>query len=175
MPFLRFCCCSWPAGPRWSGRGGPIAAIPDALPFGVSRPDLVARLATGHQPIMLVTGPAGSGKTQLVASWALTSDETVAWVTLEDEDDQASTFWTYVIEALRRAGLSFPEFAPLVPAETVDRSVLNRIAGVLCGLTRPMVLVLDGLRLVLVGRWDPPMPLYRYRLAGARGRRSSAG
>lgn len=165
-------------------------AIPDALPFGVSRPGLVARLATGHQPITLVTGPAGSGKTQLVASWALASDETVAWLTLEDEDDQASTFWTYVIEALRRAGVSFPEFAPLVPAETVDRSVLNRIAAVLCGRTRPVVLVLDGvsqltgqqwaadleflmrrsaqrLRLVLVGRWDPPLPLYRYRLAGA--------
>ena len=163
-----------------------------APPFWVARPGLVARVAAGARgPITLVTGPAGSGKTQLVASWAASrpADEPVVWVTLESEDDQASTFWTYVIEALRRADPSCPDLAALVPSETVERSVLTRLTAVLCGRPRPVLLVLDGvsqltgqqwatdlefvlrhagqwLRLVLVGRWDPPLPLHRYRLAG---------
>jgi LuxR family maltose regulon positive regulatory protein len=166
--------------------------IPQAPPFWVARPELVARLAAGSAKSMtLVTGPAGSGKTQLVASWAATrpAGGEPAWLTLEDEDDQASTFWTYVIEALRRAVPSFPELAPLVPSDVMDRSVLGRLAAAVGDLTRPVVLVLDGvsqlsgrqwandlefvlrhtderLRLILVGRWDPPLPLYRYRLAG---------
>jgi LuxR family transcriptional regulator, maltose regulon positive regulatory protein len=167
-------------------------ATPKAPPFWVARPDLAARVAAGaHGPVTLVTGPAGSGKTQLVASWAAsrTSTEPVAWVTLDSEDGQASIFWTYLLEALRRAEPAFPEFPPLVPSETVDRAMLGRIAAALCALSRPVVLVLDGvtqmtgqqwtnglefvlrhsdrrLRLVLIGRWDPPMPLYQYRLAG---------
>jgi LuxR family maltose regulon positive regulatory protein len=110
-------------------------------------------------------------------------------VTLENEDDQASTFWTYFIEALRRATPSLPEMAPLVPSETVERATLGRLAAALGDQPVPVVMVLDGvsqlsgrqwavdlefvlrhadqrLRLVLVGRWDPPLPLYRYRLSG---------
>ena len=167
-------------------------AIPAAPPFWVARPGLVGRLAAGSQePITLVTGPAGSGKTQLVASWATgrPAGDALAWVTLENEDDQASTFWTYVIEALRRAAPSLAELPPLVPSESVERSALGRLAAALGELPGPMVLVLDNvsqldgrewasdlefvlrhadqrLRLVLVGRWDPPLSLYRYRLAG---------
>jgi LuxR family transcriptional regulator, maltose regulon positive regulatory protein len=167
-------------------------ATPEAPPFWVARPGLVARVAAGVRgPVTLVTGPAGSGKTQLVASWAASrpATEPVAWVTLDDEDGQASTFWTYLVEALRRAEPSLPEFPSLVPSATVDRSRLSRLAAALCGLPGPVVLVLDGvtqlpgqqwangldfvlrhsdrrLHLVLIGRWDPPMPLYQYRLAG---------
>jgi LuxR family maltose regulon positive regulatory protein len=168
-------------------------AVPEAPPFTVARPALVDRIAEGvREPITLVTGPAGSGKTQLVASWvaARTTDEPVAWITLDTEDDQPSTFWTYVIEGLRRAAAApFPAFAPLLPSSTVDRSVLSRLAAAVCEQPGPVVLVLDGvsalgdrqwavdlefllrqteqrLRVILVGRWDPPLPLYRYRLAG---------
>ncbi|NMO52254.1 AAA family ATPase [Actinoplanes sp. TBRC 11911] len=167
-------------------------ATPEAPPFWVARPGLVARLAAGAQePITVVTGPAGCGKTQLVASWAAgrAPADAPAWVTLENEDDQPSSFWTYVIEALRRAAPSLAELPALVPSESLERSSLGRLAAALGELPRPIVLVLDNvsqldgrewaadlefvlrhadqrLRLVLVGRWDPPLPLYRYRLAG---------
>ena len=139
--------------------------------------------------VTLVVGPAGSGKTQLVASWVrgLPIASAVAWVTLED-DDQTDTFWAYVVEALRRAGaLRAP---PVVPSgAAVDRAFLVKLAAEISAFDGPVLLVLDGvstlcgdswaaeldflhrqadgLRLVLVGRWDPPLSLHRYRLAGS--------
>ncbi|MET0419536.1 MAG: LuxR C-terminal-related transcriptional regulator [Actinoplanes sp.] len=160
-------------------------AVPEAPPFMVARPALVERVADGvRHPVTLITGPAGSGKTQLAASWA--TGRPAVWISLEGGDD----LFTYVLEGLRRsAPASFPALGPLVPAAPVDRSVLSRVAAYLAGRGEPVVLVLDGvsqltdgqwaadleflvrhaggqLRLVLVGRWDPPLPLYRYRLAG---------
>ena len=184
-----------------SGRTGGRPEIPlleskfliaEAPPFWVDRPGLVTRVA--EEPVTLITGRAGSGKTQLAAAWAndRMAHQPVAWVTLEREDNQPTTFWTYLIEAMRRAEPSLPEFGPLPPVEGIERSMLGRLATALCGLPQPITLVLDGvsqlagqqwaadldfvlrhadpgLRLVLVGRWDPPMPLHRYRLAGGLG------
>jgi LuxR family maltose regulon positive regulatory protein len=166
-------------------------AIPDRPPFVVTRPRLVDRLRRSDVPVTVVVGPPGSGKTQLVASWATDAraSGTVAWVTLED-DDQACPFWSVVVEALRDAGLEIsPSLASSAVATPVDRSFLVRLASELTRLGTPALLVLDGvsdlagtrwatelefvlrhtaplLRLVLVGRWDPPLPTHRYRLTG---------
>ncbi|MEU4421432.1 helix-turn-helix transcriptional regulator, partial [Actinoplanes sp. NPDC024001] len=162
-------------------------AVPAAPPFMVARPALLGRVTEGVQgPVTLVTGLAGSGKTQLLASWVNSRavDWPIAWITLEQGDEQASTFWTYVLEGLRRAGVDLPP----VPGGTVSRAVLGRLAAIIDEQPTPVVLVLDGasqlpgrdwavglefllshvrrLRVVLTGRWDPPLPLYRYRLSG---------
>jgi len=73
--------------------------------------------------------PAAARLSWSVLGGGRAAGEAGAWVTLESEDDQASTFWTSLIEALRRAEPSFPKFAPLVPSDTVDRSVLGRLAA----------------------------------------------
>jgi LuxR family maltose regulon positive regulatory protein len=166
--------------------------IPDRPRFVVPRPRLFERLSWRSQaPVTLVVGPAGSGKTQLVASWAASesADAVTAWVTLEDDDDPDWAFWTYVVGALRRAGALTSRTPMLSPGATVDRSFLTRLAAELSEAQVRVVLILDGvssltgerwaadlefvvrhssplLRLVLVGRWDPPLPLHRYRLAG---------
>ncbi|MEV6300608.1 LuxR C-terminal-related transcriptional regulator [Actinoplanes sp. NPDC051861] len=160
--------------------------VPAAPPFMVARPALLNRVTEGIQgPVTLVTGVAGSGKTQLLASWVSSRavDWPVAWITLEQGDEQTMTFWTYVMEGLRRAGVAVPP----VPGGNVSRAVLARLALSIEEQPGPLVLVLDGasqlpgdwavglefllshvtkLRVVLTGRWDPPLPLYRYRLAG---------
>jgi LuxR family maltose regulon positive regulatory protein len=166
--------------------------IPDRPRFMAARPRLLELMSSrADSPITLIVGPAGSGKTQLAASFAGTppAGSSVAWLTLE-EDEPTSTFWTYVVEALRRADVVIPP--TLIPPSAgvdVDRSFLVRLATTLARRTRPVLLVLDDvstlggeqwatdleyvlrhagplLRLVLVGRWDPPLPLHRYRLAG---------
>jgi LuxR family maltose regulon positive regulatory protein len=166
--------------------------IPERPRFMVPRPRLFERLSRRSEiPVTLVVGPAGSGKTQLVASWAVSglTDITTVWITLED-DDQGYEFWAYVVEALRRAGvLTSPAIVPPSHSAAIDRSFLVRLAAELSERQTPVVLILDGvssltgekwaadlefvvrhssplLRLVLVGRWDPPLPLHRYRLAG---------
>ena len=168
-------------------------AVPEPPRFLVVRPRLIERLNRGvREPVTLVVGPAGSGKTQVVASWA-TAGPTgfpIAWITLEEEDRKSDSFWAYVLEALRRAGVPIsPSLTPPANSAAVDRSFLVRLAAVLSEQPDPLVLVLDGLsyldghqwatdlefvlrhtgqmlRLLLVSRWDPPLPLHRYRLAG---------
>ena len=168
-------------------------AIPEPPSFLVARPRLVERLARGvREPVTLVVGPAGAGKTQLVAAWAAggVPGYSIGWITLEEEDKQSDSLWAYILEGLRRAGVRIAgSVEPPATSSAADRSFLVRLAAALAEHPAPVVLVLDGvsnvtgqqwatdlefvlrhvgrmLRLVLVGRWDPPLPLHRYRLAG---------
>jgi len=86
-------------------------AIPEPPMFMVPRPRLIRQIPTeGPERITVVTGPAGSGKTQLVAAWAshVPASDRVVWISLEEEDGAEHMFWTYVLEGFRRAGLTFP-------------------------------------------------------------------
>src|SRR5262249_44767978 len=70
----------------------------------VLRESLIDALSAGlSQPLTLVYGPAGSGKTMLVAQWGASArgDRPVAWLSLEAGDNDPARFWIYVIEALR--------------------------------------------------------------------------
>ncbi|MFI0960202.1 LuxR C-terminal-related transcriptional regulator [Streptomyces sp. NPDC021080] len=178
--------------------GDPLLAVrftvPDLTETFVRRPRLVGRLTEGVQgPLTLVNGPAGAGKTLLVAHWISTRDrpDDVAWLTVEHEDTGPGIFWTYVLEALRRHGAAVPDDigSPSSPGD-VDHSLLTRLAAWLSERAEPVILVLDefdrvgasaevadelqfvlrhaggGLRLVIVSRTEPQLPLHRYRAAG---------
>ena len=114
----------------------------------------------------------------------------VAWVTLDEYDNQPGSFWSHVVKALRQAGVPLEETLPARPhARASVRAFLPRLASALATLDPPLVLVLDdlhlltapkplaelayvlryarpGLRLVAAARIDPHFPLHRYRLAG---------
>jgi LuxR family maltose regulon positive regulatory protein len=140
---------------------------------------------------VLVNGPAGAGKTLLAAHCfrALGGRGAAAWLTVEQSDNAPGVFWAYVVEALRHHGVPLPgAVRSPADAERVDPALLSRLAAHLHGLERPAVLVLDefdritspaiaaalhallrhagpGLRLVLVSRSEPLLPLHRYRAA----------
>jgi len=74
------------------------------FPRLVVRERLIDALYAGlSRPFTLVYGPAGSGKTMLVAQWATSARENrpVAWLSLEAGDNDPARFWMYVIAALR--------------------------------------------------------------------------
>ncbi|WP_240436671.1 LuxR C-terminal-related transcriptional regulator [Streptomyces sporangiiformans] len=141
-------------------------------------------------PLTLVNGAAGAGKTLLAADWAAGLRQSVAWLTVEVGDRRPSVFWAYVLQSLRACGAQAPG-AVGFPADAtrVDRKLLSALAAALNDRDEPVVVVLDeydrvsapeiaeqlefvlhhagrGLRLVLVTRTEPLLPLHRYRAAG---------
>ncbi|WP_308114145.1 LuxR C-terminal-related transcriptional regulator [Streptomyces brasiliscabiei] len=141
-------------------------------------------------PLTVVNGSAGAGKTLLVADWATGLDRPVAWLTTEAGDQGPGMFWAYFLQALRTAGVPLPpETGCPADAGRVDRTLLTRLAAELGARDRPVIVVLDeydrvthpeiadqlefvlhhaarGLRLVLVTRTEPLLPLHRHRTAG---------
>jgi LuxR family maltose regulon positive regulatory protein len=69
----------------------------------VHRGELEALLEAGVQgKLCLLDAPAGSGKTTLLAQWRASSGGArVAWVSLDEGDNDPTRFWVYLVEALR--------------------------------------------------------------------------
>ena len=75
---------------------------PPPLSNPVNRPRLLEKLDKGlSRKITLITAPAGYGKSTLLADWALTKNIPVAWLTLEQEDNDVVKFWSYFFYAFK--------------------------------------------------------------------------
>ena len=94
-----------PTGPS---RHGPLPllaakqAVPPGRPTAVARPRLHAPLlANASTRLSVVIAPAGCGKTTLLSQWANDSQERrpIAWVSLDERDDEPVRFWAYVFSA----------------------------------------------------------------------------
>ena len=72
----------------------------------ISRPRLTSLLDESLKyPLTLVSAPAGFGKTTLLAILepiVACKTPRVAWVSLDEEDNEPRLFWTYVLTALNR-------------------------------------------------------------------------
>jgi LuxR family maltose regulon positive regulatory protein len=160
----------------------------------VERPRLFELLGAGvERPVTLVAAPAGSGKTILLTSWmsAVSPPGPVAWLSLDQGDNDPVRFWTYLLAALCRSG-ALPDgsgLPDLVPSPQGDDGLLPLLLHGLEELASPVVLVLDDvhelteprvlngielllrhappqLRLVISTRADPPWPLHRLLVSG---------
>ncbi len=83
--------------------------IPRARPDAVARPRLTEKLLAGiRRPgsILLLSGPAGFGKTTLLSEFAALAREPVTWLSLDEADNDPARFWTYCIAACQSV---FPE------------------------------------------------------------------
>ena len=166
--------------------------VPGVPGWAVRRPQLDKLIAQGTRgPLTSVTGPPGSGKTMAIASWAATRTDpaTLVWVTLDDYDNRPKIFWSYVVAALRRAGIAVPPVPAAAGRGATSHTFLLRLASVLAAQDPPVIMVLDdlhqvtepdildglvymlrnatpGLRMVVASRMDPLLPLHRYRLTG---------
>src|ERR1700722_2861187 len=183
-----------PAGVAMSGSDVLLASklyAPRPQPGFVPRQRLMQALGEGlARGRVLVCAPAGSGKTALLAHWARGGGRAVAWLALDGGDNDPARFWRYAVAALDRArpGLA-ARVGPLPPgpAEGLVTALINELAA--DPGPDEVVLVLDdyhlvdsgpvhqsvafllenlppGLRVVVSGRADPPLPLARLRARG---------
>jgi serine/threonine-protein kinase PknK len=78
---------------------------PTAARLLVTRARLIEMLrAGGSRRLIVIHGPAGFGKTTLAAQWrAVLADEgvTVAWLTIDSDDNNVVSFLAHLIEAVR--------------------------------------------------------------------------
>ena len=72
--------------------------IPATRPELVSRPRLIERLNEGlRKKLTLISAPAGFGKTTLVSSWAAVCNRPMAWLSLNEMDNDPINFLIYLI------------------------------------------------------------------------------
>ena len=158
--------------------------IPPPRPGAVLRPRLIERLNEGlsaNRKLTLISASAGFGKTTLVSEWVsertkaeggrLKEEENlhpsslilhpseVAWLSLDEGDNDLTRFLTYLVAALQTLALSRVEgIAPSVgagvlaalqspqppPAETLLTTLINELAA----LPESFVLVLDDYHVI---------------------------
>ena len=169
--------------------------LPRPRPGLVPRPRVSERLDRGAtSKLVLISAPAGFGKTTLLAGWSAkgSADGSVAWLSVDRSDNDPASFWAYVIAALRTV-------APAIGADELEllaspqpppiHLVLTTLLNDLGTTGNDIVLVLDDyhlieareiqegmaflldhlppqLHLVIAGRTDPALPIARLRARG---------
>ena len=124
---------------------------PQVPPHYVHRDRLLGLLDEAvAAPLTLLTAPAGSGKTLLLAGWAAQPSVPTAWFALDEGDRDAAHLWTGIVTALDALspGCGAEASAMLAGTSTVPEAV-ERLVDDLDGRANPdSVLVLDDIHLV---------------------------
>jgi LuxR family maltose regulon positive regulatory protein len=161
----------------------------------VARPRLSERLGRGAESALtLVSAPAGFGKTTLLAEWLAVDaadGRSVAWLSLDQRDNDPALFWTYLVAALITGapGGGAGALSLLQPPQPPNEAGLVALLNDLDAISDDVVLVLDDyhvidardvqdamafllehlppqIHLVIASRTDPPLPLARLRGRG---------
>ena len=156
----------------------------------VARPRLTQRLEDAlRRKLTLVSAPPGSGKTTLLSAWLARERRPIAWLTLDEDDDNPIRFWTYAVAALDRAypgatGHSLGLLRATQPPTM--HSLMTALLNALDTANQPIYLVFDDyhvitaraihdaldyllarlpphVHLVLASRADPPLALAQLR------------
>jgi LuxR family maltose regulon positive regulatory protein len=166
--------------------------VPEPVRERICRPSLRASLCQGRRArLILISAPAGYGKTTLLASWHADPEEErpFAWLSLDHRDNDPPHFWRYVLAALRTVadqfGVELDDALSASGAELAEHTTAL-LVNALAELPRPIVLVLDDyheidhpsihrslgflidrlpatIQIALASRGDPPLPLARSR------------
>jgi LuxR family maltose regulon positive regulatory protein len=160
----------------------------------LERPRLLSRMGTdARRPVLLISAPAGYGKSTLVAQWIEYGHAgPVAWLQLDPGDNDPARLWADLTAALERIGcpvdFNVSEFAAM-SSTAVTTHLISSVIEAVVSFGRPLTIVLadchvvrsaegnDQLgmlierlpahaRVVLISRMDPPMRLARLRVEG---------
>jgi LuxR family transcriptional regulator, maltose regulon positive regulatory protein len=154
----------------------------------IERPQLTTRFAANTR-VLLISAPAGYGKTTTALQWAHAQSMRVGWVALNSGDAHTPAFIGHLVDTLDALGAAlgtevdslFQNNATPQPAQ-VGRLLVQGLIT----LDEPVTLVLDdlhelqsqqnyaivqemvenlpaGCAVILSTRYDPPLPLARWR------------
>jgi ATP/maltotriose-dependent transcriptional regulator MalT len=159
----------------------------------VARPRLTQRLEDAlRRKLTLISAPPGSGKTTLLSAWLAQGRRPIAWLTLDEDDDDPIRFWTYAVAALERAYPGATGSAPALlrasqpPTMRALQTLLLNALDALDATNDPIYLIFDDyhaitarpihetldyllarlpphIHLVLASRVDPPLALAQLR------------
>jgi LuxR family transcriptional regulator, maltose regulon positive regulatory protein len=143
--------------------------------------------------LVLVVAPAGWGKTSLLAEWWSSRQNTPsAWLSVDRGDNAPARFWAHLIAAMKGASRHTGSDATrlhLIPDVKIADVLLPRVINDLTRMSERMTVIVDNyhlisnpaihecveffighlppeVRLILVTRSDPPLPLARLRALG---------
>src|SRR5690606_11272060 len=110
--------------------------VPPPSLKAVLRPRLIERLNGGlHHKLLLISAPAGFGKTTLVSEWVAGCGRPIAWLSLDEADNDPAGFLTYLVAALRTISPGIGEGALAAlqspqrpPVESILAVLLNELA-----------------------------------------------
>jgi LuxR family maltose regulon positive regulatory protein len=155
----------------------------------VRRHRLIEQLNQGlDRRLSLIAAPAGFGKTTLVSEWAAGCARPVAWLSLDEADNNTTRFLTYFITALQTIAPNMGAAvlgllqSPQPPIEAILTTLLNEITTI----TDHFIFILDDyhlldskavdqllifllkhqpplMHLIITTREDPNLPLARLR------------
>jgi LuxR family maltose regulon positive regulatory protein len=156
----------------------------------VNRAPLLAHLLASHAPVVLVSAPAGYGKTTALTQWVDVESRKTAWLQLDDGDNDPLIFLTCLVAALSSVAPVNPTVAQWLelPAPPVRENVLPALAAAEAG-AEPFLLVIDDgqsltnevcwallgqvltwlpatAQIAIGTRSQPQLPLARLRAAG---------
>jgi LuxR family maltose regulon positive regulatory protein len=143
----------------------------------------------GHK-LTLISAPAGFGKTTLVSEWVAGCRQPVAWLSLDEEDNNSTHFLNCFIAALQTIAVNVGEGALLVlqsPQPPPIESILTTLLNEIISIPDNFIFVLDDyhltdskavdnaltfliehqptqMHLVITTREDPNLPLARLRV-----------
>jgi LuxR family transcriptional regulator, maltose regulon positive regulatory protein len=156
----------------------------------VQRTALVGALLRSQASLVVVSAPAGYGKSTLLAQWADAAPVPASWLQLDATDNDPVVFLSYLTAALSRVAPVDATVADLLQVRSppIDELILPRLGDAL-EAAQPFLLVLDdthllqteacwrylallfeqlppGACLALGTRSEPPLPLARLRAEG---------
>jgi len=157
----------------------------------IRRENLFSRLDEGlSRKLITMIAPTGFGKTTLAGMWIASREVASAWVTLDQNDNDATRFWTYVSSALRslNPAIGRTTLSMLAASQSLSfQPLLTPLINDLARLSKTSVLVLEDfhfinskeilegvsfltqhlpapLHLLLITRTDPDLPLALLRV-----------
>lgn len=146
-----------------------------------------------QHPLLLLTAPAGFGKTTLLSAWTQDRAAQVVWVSLEKNDDDIIRFWRYCIAAFAQMNSELSAclqpFIQFGPSHSLENMLIALINALMTQSKKDLLFILDDyhtinspeihqslifllehlpphVHMIISTRIDPPLALARLRVHG---------